>query len=112
MNAYRNALCAGAPKGMEPHPFTTRKQLIEVIHSRHKIQNDSFEKHMNTVISEFAEKRYVAASVLKIKEERDRQAHLKAIAEAADNLKMASSDAYANITLSEKETKERSEPTL
>jgi hypothetical protein len=64
MNAYRNALCAGAPKGMEPHPYSIRKQLIELIHSRHKLQSDSYEKHMNTIISEYAEKRSSLAASL------------------------------------------------
>ena len=52
MNAYRNALCAGAPKGVETHPFTLRKQTIGIISSRHKVPNDSFEKHMTAVITE------------------------------------------------------------
>ena len=65
MNAYRNALCAGAPKGMEPHPYSTRKQMIELIHSRHKAQNDSFERHLHTVVSSLSEKRSLAAMHLK-----------------------------------------------
>lgn len=50
LNAYRNALCQGAPKGMEAHPFTTRKQLINQISTRHKVVNDTFEKHMSLII--------------------------------------------------------------
>jgi hypothetical protein len=52
MNAYRNALCAGAPKGVETHPFTLRKQTIGIISSRHKVPTDSFEKHMTAVMTD------------------------------------------------------------
>jgi hypothetical protein len=54
INGYRNALCAGAPKGMEAHPFTTRKNTIEVISARHKHKSpsDTYERFMSTILTE------------------------------------------------------------
>ncbi|KAJ3373261.1 Ral GTPase-activating protein subunit alpha-2 [Kappamyces sp. JEL0680] len=52
MNGYRNALCAGAPKGMEAHPFTTRKATIAIISGRHRIPNDTYERFVAAVFTE------------------------------------------------------------
>jgi hypothetical protein len=52
MNAYRAAHAAGNLQQVEHHPFTIRKQNLEIISTRHKIVGDSYEKFITTIFTE------------------------------------------------------------
>jgi hypothetical protein len=52
LNAYRAAHAVGNTYAFETHPFSIRKQTLEIISTRHKVVNDSYEKFMTSIFTE------------------------------------------------------------